>query len=147
MTAKKGNDNYQVVWLVRRLFRAMARKAGENLEQYGLTAADRAVMEFLFPEEELSVPEIASRYQVSRQHVQVTVNRLAGMGLLTSKANPRHKRSKLMALTARGRRTFSTILEGDRETVERLFSGIPAVERAATRRTLETLLSKLSERG
>ena len=45
MTNKTVNENYQVVWLVRRLFRALAQKASENLGQYQLSVADRAVME------------------------------------------------------------------------------------------------------
>jgi hypothetical protein len=60
MVKKVTNENYEVVWLVRRLFRALAQKASENLGHYELTVADRAVMEFLYPHEQLSVPEIRS---------------------------------------------------------------------------------------
>jgi DNA-binding MarR family transcriptional regulator len=144
MTRKSTDENYQVVWLVRRLFRALARKAGENLGRYKLTVADRAVMEFLYPRELLSVPEIAARYQVSRQHVQVTVNALRETGLLESRPNPRHKRSSLMLLSDKGGELFAEILVKDKETVAKLFSGIPAEDLEATRRTLETLLGKLS---
>ena len=66
---------YQIVWLIRRLFRALAQKSDDSLQDLGISVADRAVMEFLQPDQKLSVPEIAERYQVSRQHVQVTVNR------------------------------------------------------------------------
>jgi len=145
MVRKISNENYQVVWLVRRLFRALAQKAGENLGQYELTVADRAVMEFLYPHEQLSVPEIASRYRVSRQHVQVTVNSLRDTGLLESRPNPRHKRSSLMKLSDNGGELFARILEKDTETVEMLFSEIPVEDRKATRRTLETLLRELSQ--
>jgi len=145
MVRKISNENYQVVWLVRRLFRALAQKAGENLGQYELTVADRAVMEFLYPHEQLSVPEIASRYRVSRQHVQVTVNSLRDTGLLESRPNPRHKRSSLMKLSDKGGELFARILEKDNETVEKLFTEIPEEDRKATRRTLETLLRELSQ--
>ena len=145
MITKTSDENYQVVWLVRRLFRSLAQKANENLAQYELTVADRAVMEFLYPHEQLSVPEIASRYRVSRQHVQVTVNSLRKKGLLESRPNPRHKRSSLMKLSDKGGELFARILEKDKETVEKLFSEIPVEDRKATRRTLETLLMKLSQ--
>ena len=145
MTNKTSNENYQVVWLVRRLFRALAQKASENLGQYQLSVADRAVMEFLFPQEQLSVPEIASRYQVSRQHVQVTVNALRKKGLLESGPNPRHKRSVLMKLSEKGGELFTKILAKDKETVERLFSAVPPEDQKTTRRTLETLLKELSQ--
>ena len=144
MTNKSANENYQVVWLVRRLFRALAQKASENLGQYQLSVADRAVMEFLYPQEQLSVPEIASRYQVSRQHVQVTVNALRNKGLLESRPNPRHKRSVLMELSEKGGELFAEILAKDKETVEKLFSAVPPEDRKTTHRTLETLLRELS---
>ena len=144
MTNKSANENYQVVWLVRRLFRALAQKASENLGQYQLSVADRAVMEFLYPQEQLSVPEIASRYQVSRQHVQVTVNALRNKGLIESRPNPRHKRSVLMELSEKGGELFAEILAKDKETVEKLFSAVPPEDRKTTRRTLETLLRELS---
>lgn len=144
MTDKTNNENYQVVWLVRRLFRAMAQKANENLGQHKLTTADRAVMEFLYPHEQLSVPEIASRYQVSRQHVQVTVNSLLNTGLLESRPNPRHKRSSLMKLSEKGGVLFAKILAKDKETVEALFAEIPHDDQQATLRTLTTLLRELS---
>jgi DNA-binding MarR family transcriptional regulator len=144
MTSKTSSENYQLVWLVRRLFRALAQKASESLGQHQLSVADRAVMEFLYPQEQLSVPEIASRYQVSRQHVQVTVNSLRKKDLLESKPNPRHKRSSLMKLSSKGSELFAEILTKDKETVEKLFSGIPSEDRNTTRHTLETLLRELS---
>jgi len=146
MITKTSDENYQVVWLVRRLFRSLAQKANENLGQYKLTVADRAVMEFLYPHEQLSVPEIASRYRVSRQHVQVTVNSLRKKGLLESRPNPRHKRSSLMKLSDKGGELFAAILTKDKETVDKLFSEIPAEDRKTTRRTLETLLRELPPR-
>lgn len=144
MTNKTADENYQVVWLIRRLFRALAQKAGENLDQHQLSVADRAVMEFLYPQEQLSVPEIAARYQVSRQHVQVTVNALSKKGLLESKPNPRHKRSVLMSLSKKGGELFARILAKDKQTVRKLFSAVPPEDRKTTRRTLETLLKELS---
>ena len=78
-----------------------AQRSNDGLQELGVSAADRAVMEFLYPDEKLSVPEIAERYQVSRQHVQMTVNELLESGFLTKKVNPRHKRSQLIALTSK----------------------------------------------
>ena len=80
------DPQYEVTWLIRRLFRAMAQLADDYLRAHGLAAADRAVLEFLYPDEALSVPEIATRYQVSRQHIQVTVNTLLEDGFLDATA-------------------------------------------------------------
>jgi DNA-binding MarR family transcriptional regulator len=133
------SSHYEVTWLVRRLFRAMAQVADGCLRVHGLSAADRAVLEFLYPDTALSVPEIARRYQVSRQHVQVTVNRLVQEGFLETQANPRHKRSPLIALTRIGRDTFTKIRHVETKHVDAMFAGIPDDDVETTRRTLEAI--------
>ena len=102
MTTSRADRAYHTIWLVRRLFRALASRADDYLGESGLSAADRAVIEFLYPDEQLSVPDIARRYNVSRQHVQITANRLLDNALLESVPNPRHKRSRLVQLTPEG---------------------------------------------
>jgi DNA-binding MarR family transcriptional regulator len=139
------NNAYKVTWLVRRLFRTMAERADAYLGDAGLTAADRAVLEFLHPDTQLTVPEIARRYQVSRQHVQVTVNRLVDQGLLQSVDNPRHKRSLLIRLSDLGRETFADIRSIESGLMVDLFSDINSADIATTRKTLEALLNKLSK--
>jgi DNA-binding MarR family transcriptional regulator len=137
------STSYGIVWLVRRLFRAMTQKSNEYLQDLGVSAADRAVLEFLYPAEKLSVPEIAERYQVSRQHVQVTVNSLLESALLESVINPRHKRSRLISLTSEGKALFEKIKQRDTDAIDRLFSTIPANDRKVTQKTLQSLLEKL----
>ena len=133
------SSHYEVTWLVRRLFRAMAQVADGYLRVHGLSAADRAVLEFLYPDTALSVPEIARRYQVSRQHVQVTVNRLVQEGFLETQANPKHKRSPLIALTRIGRDMFTKIRHVETKHVDTMFAGIPDDDVETTRRTLEAI--------
>jgi DNA-binding MarR family transcriptional regulator len=117
----------------------MAQTADGYLRAHGLSAADRAVLEFLYPEGAMSVPEIASRYQVSRQHVQVTVNALVKDGFLETRANPRHKRSPLIVLTYVGRELFAKIRKIETEFVDALFADIPPEDIARTRQTLEAI--------
>ena len=137
------DSEYQIVWLVRRLFRALAQKSGENLQDLGITVADRAVMEFLHPNEKLSVPEIAERYQVSRQHVQVTVNRLLDAGLLETEVNDRHKRSSLMVLTRKGKSIFQKVKQRDTKALIELFSHVSEKDKRITQETLQALLAEL----
>ena len=139
------SDAYKVTWLIRRLFRAMADHADAYLQDAGLMAADRAVLEFLYPDAKLTVPDIARRYRVSRQHVQVTVNRLLDRGMLRSLDNPRHKRSPLMALTESGQQTFAAIRRREAAVLDQLFADVEIADIATTRRTLTTLLNKLNK--
>jgi len=138
-------ETYEITWLVRRLFRAMAERSNERLVEFDISAADRAVLEFLYPDELLSVPEIADRYDVSRQHVQVTVNRLTGKDLVVATTNPRHKRSSLIRLTPAGKRLFSRVIKSDRKLITGLFAGIPEDRVRATRETLQILNERLKE--
>ena len=144
MSKAAESEQYQVIWLIRRLFRALSQKSSENLEGFGISVADRAVMEFLYPEKMLSVPEIAEQYKVSRQHVQVTVNSLLASRLAVTEENPRHKRSPLIMLNAKGRELFSAVLERDEEAIKLLFSPTPKNEVQITRQTLQSLLKELT---
>jgi DNA-binding MarR family transcriptional regulator len=138
------SEPYQVIWLIRRLFRALSQKSNENLEGFGISVADRAVMEFLYPDKMLSVPEIAEKYKVSRQHVQSTINSLLAAALVVAKENPRHKRSSLMMLNSKGRKLFETVLKKDEEVIEILFSRISQNNIQVTQQTLQSLLNELS---
>jgi DNA-binding MarR family transcriptional regulator len=140
---RKHDEQYQVTWLVRRLFRAMAQNATDRLANLNVTAADRAVLEFLYVDKELTVPEIASRYQVSRQHVQVTANGLIEQKLIHSKPNPSHKRSSLLVLTSKGRKLFERIRKSDEQAIAEIFASVSLADATTTRRTLQTLLDRL----
>ena len=50
-----------------------------------------------------TVPEIARMRPVSRQHIQTMANEMATEGLIRFIENPRHKRSKLLEATDKGR--------------------------------------------
>ena len=141
------SPQYEVTWLIRRLFRAMAQLADGYLQAHGLAAADRAVLEFLYPDKTLSVPQIATRYQVSRQHIQVTVNALLEDGFLRSRPNPRHKRSPLFALSHVGRELFRKIRAAETELLDKLFADIPMDDIECTRRTLQAMYFHNLEQG
>jgi DNA-binding MarR family transcriptional regulator len=144
MTATQRPDQtYEVTWLIRRLFRAMAARADQYLAEAELTAADRAVMEFLTTSDALSVPEIARLYNVSRQHIQVTVNALLSKGLLRSIDNPKHKRSRLVRLSSLGRDSFAEIRRNETTLIEEVFADIPDESLAITQDTLASVLKRL----
>ena len=142
MAESNTDTGYEVIWLVRRLFRSLADTADNYLKDDDLTAADRAVMEFLYPNEKLSVPSIAGKYRVSRQHVQVTVNRLRSTGLVRAETNPHHKRSQLIRLSGLGRETFAEIRRNEAAIVRKLFADLAQDEIDVTRRSLQTLLAR-----
>lgn len=56
-----------------------------------------------------TVPDLARTRPVSRQHCQVIVNSLFEQGLVEFVDNPRHKKSKLVRATRRGRSRFDAM--------------------------------------
>jgi len=143
MAADRGELAYEVTWLIRRTFRAMGSAAEDYLAGSGITAAERAVLEFLFPGQRYSVPDIARRYDVSRQHIQVTVNGLVERGLLRREDNPQHKRSPLIRLSRSGRETFAAIRREETAFIDAVFAGVDVGDLATTRRTLKRLFDNL----
>ena len=141
----KDSDPYQITWLIRRIFRAMSQKADKYLESLGISVADRAVMEFLHPNNRLSVPQIADQYHVSRQHVQATVNSLKERGLVGMEENPRHVRSPLIALSDKGQELFAEIAVRDEAAIKEMFKDVSDGKCARTRKTLARLLANLTE--
>jgi DNA-binding MarR family transcriptional regulator len=143
MTEPVHNPAYDVVWLIRRLFRALSDMADRYLRDDELTAANRAVMEFLYPDEKLSVPAIANKYRVSRQHVQVTANHLLAKGLIQAVTNPLHKRSSLLRLSKSGRDTFAEIRRNESALVEKMFAELHQDDIKVARHVLKSLLTRV----
>ena len=145
MTVANTDSRYQVIWLIRRLFRVMGSVADDYLKEDQLTAAHRAVMEFLYPHERLSVPAIAGKYRASRQHVQVVVNELRATGLIRAMPNPQHKRSALMRLSELGRATFEEIRRNESALIEKVFAELDTDAIETTRHALQTLLDRFEK--
>jgi len=141
----KDSDAYQITWLIRRIFRAMGQQADKYLESLGISAAERAVMEFVYPDKRLSVPQIADQYNVTRQHVQATVNSLKERGLVSMEENPHHARSQLVTLNDKGRESFAEISARDEAEIKKMFGNISDTKRGRTRKTLTRLLNNLTE--
>ncbi len=62
-----------------------------------------------------TVPQLARRRSVTRQHVQALVNPLAEAGYVELLTNPAHRRSPLMGLTDRGVELVSAMDRRERE--------------------------------
>ncbi len=63
----------------------------------------------LVKEGPMSVPELARTKPVSRQHCQTTCNALESKGLVEFIDNPKHKKSKLVRVTKKGRAHFENM--------------------------------------
>jgi DNA-binding MarR family transcriptional regulator len=111
-----------------------------------VTTAMRAVMETLATDGAMTVPQIARLKGVTRQHIQLLADALVAAGLAAVKENPAHRRSSLIALTDKGRRTFAKMRAREVPIVTELADEFDAQEldRAAT--VLTRLAARLEAR-
>ncbi len=136
---------YELIWKVRRTFRAMASFSDDILEPFSISAAERAAMEFVHAWGPMSVPDLARNFHVSRQNIQIRVNGLLKRGLMEKRANPAHKKSALIALTAEGAALFAKVRETEKAVVNTLFKDIDDDEIRGASATLSKLLHAMSD--
>ncbi len=120
----------------RRLFHRL-KAAAESLHQAdSLAAGERAVLVELADGGPRTVPEMARARPVSRQHIQVIVNRLRRRGLIEAVDNARHRRSKNLQLTAPGREAVARVRGREGRVVAGLVPKLDAAALEAAGRTL-----------
>lgn len=145
MTRPSIADIREVTWLIRRAFRLMGVRVDQYLADLDISACERSVMDYLYPDHKLSVPQIAERYTVSRQFIQSTVNALHVRGIVEFLDNPKHRRSALVALTHEGKSLYRQISNRDKTAFATVFSGISEADNRTTHRTLKKIIENLSE--
>jgi DNA-binding MarR family transcriptional regulator len=124
---------------VRLLFHLAAQTAEDLHAAEPITVGMRAVLELLQRTGPATVPDIARRRHVTRQHIQTLVNALLAQGLVTATDNPAHQRSPLLSLTPDGARMIRRITDRERRFLARLALPLDPAELARARRTLATL--------
>jgi DNA-binding MarR family transcriptional regulator len=89
-----------------------------------------------------TVAGMARARGVSRQHVQALVDGFRARGLVDLAENPAHRRSRLVALTAKGRSLVKAMLARERGALAFLNAAVPP----AQLRTATAVLRALRER-
>lgn len=86
--------------------------------EVGLVTSQRKIMGTLDAMGPATVPDMAAALKVSRQFVQNVCNDLDAKGYILFLDNPRHKRSKLVELTASGRLAHQQARQREHEIIE-----------------------------
>jgi DNA-binding MarR family transcriptional regulator len=115
---------YAVIFEVRRLFHRLTNTTDALHSDLGVSAAKRAVLEDLATVGKSTVPDLARRKGVTRQHIQVLANELEAAKLVETLPNPAHQRSPLLEVTGSGRRMFETIRARERRILALVASKI-----------------------
>jgi DNA-binding MarR family transcriptional regulator len=112
----------------------------------GLSLPALAVLRLLQQQSGLTVPQLARQRGTSRQNCQVLVDRLATAGLLDYIANPDHRRSERIQLTAAGRRSLAAANRQVAAKLPGLLSHVTEEEVRICSNLLERIQGKLGGR-
>jgi len=130
---------------IRRLHNRLRWLGDQVHEDAGQTSAKRSLLLSLHREGPCTVPELARERLVSRQIIQTQINLLLEDGLVTPRANPRHKRSKQMALTRKGRDMVERMLAREAALLEDIGSPLTPGEVTDTVKNLQCIRTHLEE--
>jgi DNA-binding MarR family transcriptional regulator len=125
--------------LIRGCFNRLGALASTLHSDLDITAAMRAVIEALYEQDEQTVPQIARAKSVTRQHIQVLVNRLAEARLVAVTDNPGDRRSPIIRLTRQGRSAYERMRKREAIVLAELAAALDGCDLAATDATLQAM--------
>lgn len=134
------DDLYDLIRLVRPLYKALESAVVRGLEGTGLGVTGRAVLEQIHDHGPLPVPAVARNLILPRQFVQKTVDALAADGLVERRANPAHRRSALIALTPDGDASIRRVLSAEAQVTRTVAERLAAGEIEIARRVMRTMI-------
>jgi DNA-binding MarR family transcriptional regulator len=138
-------DVVRLTRLVRLCFNQM-KMVGDALHaDLGIPAALRAVLESLTESGPRTVPQIAAAKSVSRQHIQKIADALIAAGHARTLENPAHRRSPLIAATAKGRKAFAQMKKREQRIFAELATRLAGKNIAAAIAALEGLSAVLAD--
>jgi DNA-binding MarR family transcriptional regulator/N-acetylglutamate synthase-like GNAT family acetyltransferase len=95
---------------------------------------------------EPTAADLMRRLAMDRAHLCRILARFQARGLLRTRASPEHGRRRLLALTASGRRTFSTIERGTRTAMDALLGPLDAADRRQLLLAMEEIRGLFGDR-
>ena len=143
----QGRAAYAVLRNVRPLHLQAARAVTAALQGEPMTMAIRALIERLDDQGPQTVPQIAAWLDVARQAVQRVVDDARALGYVEVRDNPVHRRSHLIALTARGRDAFQRLHADEVDTLAEVAADIDRADLLTCAAVLEHLTTALARRS
>ena len=135
----------QFCWEIRRSFRDLASAADVELKPLGITAGDRAILEFLAREPgPISLSDLARKRSVSRQHIHQSLRRLPNPGWIEELARDGDQRQVLLRLSRSGRVFWKRVRGVDEGLFARLAPQFQPDELLAAMGLLRRLRGELS---
>lgn len=128
------------LWLVlMKAHRSMQGRAVASIESFDLGLSEFAILELLLHKGAQKVNEIGRRVHLTSGSITTAVDRLESRGLVARELDAADRRSRIVHLTASGRRHIRTVFACHEKALENAASALTGAER----KTLATLLVKL----
>ena len=142
----KAEQLHQLIWMSRPLMQAAESCVEDGLAGTNLTVRMRAVLEILHKYGEQTVPELAARLEIQRQYVQIMCNETLASGFIEQRANPRHKRSPILALTNQGSTLIEDILSNEMQIMQEMSEDLSTEDIAAALKVILFVVDGLKKR-
>ena len=143
----KAEQLHQLIWMSRPLMQAAESCVEDGLAGTNLTVRMRAVLEILHKYGEQTVPELAARLEIQRQYVQIMCNETLASGFIEQRANPRHKRSPILALTDQGSTLIEDILTIEMQIMQEMSEGLSTEDIATALKVVLFVVDGLKKRA
>lgn len=118
----------RLITATRGFFHDLERVSQSILAEHDLSPQERRLLMTLRKHRRSTVPQLARRRQVSRQHVQVTMNALEKRGWVAFRENPDHKRSRLLELTPEAEEKIRRIMAREGEALQAVAADLSTEE-------------------
>ena len=130
--------------LIKHLLADTSRDFFVALEEVGISFSQvKCLMALSETSEPLSVKDLSDRLGLSLPVVSRSVEALVQRGEVTRAEDPRDRRSKLVSVSARGRRTYETLIEVRLAGVRRFVEGLEPAEREGLAAAVEPIVRRL----
>jgi DNA-binding MarR family transcriptional regulator len=126
----------------------MERDANKIAQEAGLTLQQWFLLQLLVDEGgTTSMGKMAKFATVTRQNVAAMVQRMVGMGVVTTARDPKDRRSALVTLTDEGRRRVEASTPLRDQWTEQVFKGLTDSDLQTADRILRTLYRSVAARA
>jgi MarR family transcriptional regulator, 2-MHQ and catechol-resistance regulon repressor len=118
------------LWLViAKSYRALSLLAEQSIANTGLCLTDFVALEALLHKGPLTISEIQDKVRLASGSMTAAVDRLEKLGVVVRKSSPTDRRSRVVHLTAEGRRLAASCFEWHARDLEALMSALSQKEK------------------
>lgn len=131
---------------IRRVYNRLRHITDQLHEEINLSAPKRTLLLDLNRSGPRAVPALAASRYVSRQIIQTQVNELTDAGYVKARPNPEHKRSSLIALSAKGKKLVREMIARESAYIKELGWMPESKDLQTCQHVLDTIYEKLDSK-